>query len=363
MGKLRIALVLAALVLLALVERWVGPRVAAGRLETGAAQWIWAGLDETRKTPRAFFAARDFELSEVPAEAELLILGDEEYIAELNGTRVGSNRYLPGAGLDRYPVAELLVPGSNRLLVELRSGRRAGGLLARLRGDGGLDLVSGPDWSILMRHRGSHQERGTALVRPYPPRLWGPPPTGRWRLPQAGPPRALFAEVHAPRRRLLPERLRTADHPQWRPAPPPRPGADLLGQVVTFDFGSEVSGYLGLVFGTRLWPRALLYTGAEPPDPDHGPPAGFAFGPRGRLAWEDSVPRRLRYVTVLSPGGLRGAYLLPADPELAPPFDPTELRRRGVFGVAEPPQLVTPVEDEIRRELQSPPRLAVGEAG
>ncbi len=353
-----LAIVVAGVLLLAVIERSLGPRVVAGRLPTAAAQWIWAGADDRGLTPRAFHAVRDFDLAAPPPAAEALILADEEYILYLNGERVGSNRYRPGAPLDRYAVAHLLRAGRNRVLVELRSGRRAGGLLFRLSGADGLEIESGPDWAIALRHRELHFDPGEPLVRPHPPRVWGSPPVGRWRLPTAGAPRPLFAELRDDLGELRPQRALAGEH--WQGTRRLRPSAPPLGTDVTFDWGRPVTGYLHLFFGSREWPKALLYFGTEPTGPGSGP-AAAALGARGRLLWSDVVPRRFRYVRVVAPQGVRGAYVLATDParsplESAPP--PV-----GVFGVTEPPPLVSAIENEIRGELESVAGVAGGQGG
>ena len=80
----------------------------------------------------AFYAVRDFELDSPPARASVRILADEAYILYVNGRRVGSGAYFAGAPLDTYPLDLVLRPGWNRVAVELRSGRGAGGLLCAL---------------------------------------------------------------------------------------------------------------------------------------------------------------------------------------------------------------------------------------
>lgn len=344
---------------LAAAEHWLAPRLAAGRLPSGSAQWIWAAPDHQGVTPLAFQAARDFHLDTPPGEARLHVLADEEYVAYLNGVRVGGNRYRPGAGLDSYRVAPLLVAGANRLLVEVRSGRRAGGLLVRLAGEGDLEIVSGRQWRILLRHREIHLDPAKPLEEARQPRLWGGPPTGRWRLPGAAAELPLHAELVAGEDRLWPQRVGLGEVWQtaleWRPSSRLRPSSPSLGQEVSFDWGREVSGYLGLFFGTRQWPKALLYFGCDPPDPA-APPDDHALGVRGRLLWTSAVPRRFRCVTVLAPEGVRGAFALEVDEGRAAPLLAAEGRAQetpeGVFGLADPPPLVTPVEHEIRRELE-----------
>ena len=356
--------------LLALSERFLAPRVIAERLASGRAQWIWAAPDPQGVTPLAFQAARDFELAAVPAEARVRVLADEEYLLYVNGARVGGNRYRPDAGLDAYRVESLLRAGANRLLVELRSGRRAGGLLLRLSGEGGLDVVSGPEWRILLRHRERHLDPANALEEARPPWVWGAPPTGRWRLPEAGAELPVFAEVIAGEDRLWPHRLGVGKlwqaSPEWRRARQLRPSSPPLGRQVTFDWGREVTGYVGLFFGTRQWPKALLYFGCEPPD-QATPPDDHALGARGRLLWTSALPRRFRCLTAVAPEGIRGAFVVPVDaaraaPLLAAGAAPRQ-PARGVFGLDRPPPLVSPVEHEIRRQLEGLSGLVGGQAG
>jgi hypothetical protein len=355
---------------LALSERWLAPRVISRRLPTGDAQWIWARPDRHGVTPLAFQVARDFDLVEPPAEAIVHLLVDEEYVLYLNGRRVGGSRYRPGAGLDSYRVESLLRRGANRLLVEVRSGRRAGGLLARLSGEGGLDLASGPEWRILRRHRERHLDPESALEETRRPLVWGRPPTGRWRLPTAGERLPLHSELLVGGGRLWPERIGVGEFWQtvheWRPSRRLRPSSPSLGREVTFDWGREVTGYLGLFFGTRQWPKALLYFGCEPPDVAAAPD-DRALGARGRLLWTSALPHRFRCVTVLAPEGVRGAFALGVDEDLATPLLQAGRRddgpRRGVFGLDDPPPLVTPVEHEIRRELEGLPGLVGGQPG
>jgi hypothetical protein len=354
------ALIAAGAFLLAVSERWLAPRVVASRSDSGEAQWIWAAPDRHGVTPLAFHLARDFELATRPGEAEVRLLADEEYVLYLNGVRVGGNRYRDGAALDHYQVGPLLVAGPNRLLVEVRSGRRAGGLLLRLTGGGGLEIVTGPEWSVLLRHRERHLDPGNALEQARSPRVWGGPPTGRWRLPEAGASLPLYADLLASGSRRRPERVRVGD--DWRPPAQLRPKSPTLGQVVTFDWGREVTGYLGLFFGTRLWPKALLYFGCESVDPEAAP-ADQALGIRGRLQWTAARPQRFRCVTVVAPEGVRGAFVVEVEESRAEALLTGSKPVEGVFGLDDPPPLVTPVEHEIRRELEGLPGLVGGQPG
>ncbi len=359
-----LALVAAFVLLLALAQRCLAPRVVAGRSVTGEAQWIWAAPDRQGVTPLAFQAARDFELDAVPRKARIDVLADEEYVLYLNGVRVGGGRYRLGADLDGYSVAPLLAAGPNRLLVELRSGPRVGGLLLRLSGDGGLDIVTDSEWRILLRHREGHLDPAAALEETRLPRVWGRPPIGRWRLPERGELLPLHGELVAGRKRLPPVRLRSGG--VWRPVPVVKARrvvrALSRGRPLTFDWGREVTGYAGLYFGSRRSPRALLYFGCEPSDLE-AVPDDRAIGARGEIVWTSAVPRRFRCMTVLAPAGVRRAFALAVDEDLAAPILTSPRPLEGVFGIADPPQLVTPVEDEIRRELQGLPGLVVGQPG
>ena len=239
---------------------------------TGAAEWIWSPGPRDRSAPTAFFVAADFELDAVPAAAELSALADEEYVLYLNGRRVGSNSYSPGAPFDVYEVASLLRPGANRLAAELRSGRGSGGFLASLR-DGG-------DRAPARRHRLRLAGGGRAGGR-----------GGRRRLL---PRRRCRRSPRGGRRRWAGGGCRPADRsarssPRWWPpasgcAPErcavlgdrPSPGArrrEARGLAarrpgLLFDWGREVYGYLTLrTRGRGPRPAALLFTGADPVDP------------------------------------------------------------------------------------------------
>ena len=169
---------------LGLAER--GARlVVSRRLPTGGAQWIWAQGALDRSEPVAFYAVRDFELDSPPARASARILADEAYILYVNGRRVGSSAYYAGAPLDTYPLDSLLRPGWNRVAVELRSGRGAGGLLCALfvEDDAKPLLGSDGDWRIF------HDTAGILDgMRPVadgrPALVWQSPPTGGWGVPR-----------------------------------------------------------------------------------------------------------------------------------------------------------------------------------
>ena len=362
---LRISLLLLlGVLLLAAATRLVSAVSARVAMPTGGAEWIWVERSRTDRSPAAFYAVRDFFLDEAPGRARLLILADPEYVLTLNGRRVGSGQYQPGgpARLDAYEVGDLLVAGGNRLLVELRSDRGAGGLLAALQdGDGRTLVRTDGDWRIVARHHFG-LIRGLLPVGPdddlesLPAFSWGTPPTGRWGRPEVGP--------------VLP---RLTELTQGAPLPakrlPSRPIAGLPATsarfVALFDWGREVTGYLTLQMpvgeGLR---KALLFTGDLPPDPLRERPAGAVLAMTGRRSWTDAQPRRFRYVLVIGDRPA-SARVLPMDPKwiaggIAPIAEKAAegggRKVEGVFGL-EPPPLRTPVQDEIWRELQRVPRV------
>jgi hypothetical protein len=322
----------------AVAAQWGRRAYLGGGVPTGAAEWIWAALPRRSTDPAAFWAVRDFTLAEVPPAVELLALADEEYVAWLNGQRVGSNRYRPGARLDRYAVAELLLPGANRLAVELRSSAGAGGFLAALTaGEGEPVLVTDGSWRVLRRHHPGLLPAWQPLTDGEPPESLGRPPVGRWGVPVAGPTRPLALAAAA----------------LCQPVAP-RARADEDGATV-FDWGGEVYGYLTV----RRAPApaggpevALFLTGDRPRRPLGEPEAALPLvALPGSPEWTDTVPRRFRYATVTGLAGLGGAAVLPVDPRAAPRLPravPPD--RRGVFGIQPPPYL-TPAEKRVRRRL------------
>jgi hypothetical protein len=360
-------LLLLGVLLLALGSRIVPAMAARMTTPTGGAEWIWMDRSRTDLSPAAFYAVRDFFLDAAPARARLLILADPEYVLTLNGKRIGAGRYQqkyqPGepARLDVYELGDLLVAGGNRLLVELRSDRGAGGLLAALQDGAGRTLVcTDGDWRIVQRHNFG-LIRGLVPLGPdddmdsLPVFSWGPPPTGRWGRPEVGP--------------VLP---RLADLMRGTPAAASRlPSAPIPGlpatsaqYVALFDWGREVTGYLSLQMppGDGL-KKALLFTGEQPPDPLRDRPAGAVLTVNGRRSWMDAQARRFRYALVIGdrPAGAVTARIFPVDPKLAAGRVIASVagggrKIEGVFGL-EPPPLRTPLQDEIWRQLQRVPRV------
>jgi hypothetical protein len=324
---------------LAVAERGLHDRRARA-LPSDGAEWIWAeGPWEKSAMPAAFLAACDFPLADAPPAAQVSIVADEEYLLYVNGRLVGSNRYRDGARLDLYEVADLLQAGTNRLVVELRSGRGAGGMLAMVAAAGSpVQCASGPQWRIFRRRAAGLLRGWMPLDGGESPRLWGFSPTGRWGEPVAG----------EPRPRLDGPRLATLD-PGRGAQVLAAPGDPRPARLMLFDWGEPVYGFLRLRFA-RGEPAALLYLGAEPPDPRQRPADALVVGLPGDNMWRSATPVRLRYLLVGGDADLRGVEMLAGSPEIAAAY-PSPWVPPGLLGLS-PPPLRTPVEDEIRRELQ-----------
>ena len=335
----RSLLVIFAVFLLALATRTLPEMRARASLATGEAQWIWKPIDRKDHVPAAFYAIRDFDLETPPARARLLVTADEEYVLTLNGKRIGAGAYEPGALLDVYEVGPLLLPGGNRLVAELRSGRGAGGFLASLADEatGRPLVVTDEGWRIFPRHQ-------IGLVRGWLPRgeggpalCWGFPPVGRWGRPRPGRREPLLA-----RGPLLPAvaaRPLTLDLGAAEKGRPP-------GSPVLYDWGREVEGRLTLdVRPGKELGVGLLFTGAEPPDPLSAEPSGAVLILPGRHDWLDAHPRRFRYALLVGLVRPAAAAVLPA------PARVVRREKMRVFGLPGPP-LVTPVEDEVWSKLQ-----------
>lgn len=367
-----VLLVVAAVLLIA-AERQARHLSARHRLPTGEAEWIWIPDRLTHAAPRACWVVRDFELPRVPERAEILITAEEGYLLHVNGRRVGSNRHREGAPLDRYPVSPLLAEGANRIAVELRSGRGSGGLLAALvDGTSGVPLLTTDrTWRVFERSHPGILQGWLPQEEGEPARSWGLPPTGRWGRPRESVARPPFSEVAGlpwERRLLPPRRLLTgaavaSPDPRargWRRVAPDLPyrgpqAAAPSAAATLYDWGREVTGYLVLALD-RHGPSAagLLYTGTgEPPEPRTGGADTTVVGMPGAVVWRDALPRRFRYVTVLGVGSLTGAWVEEVEPRwLAELPSSSSPAPRGVFGL-EPPPLRTPIEDEVRSQLES----------
>ncbi len=309
-------------------------------------------MDWDDHQPAAFYLLRDFDLAAPPASARLLVTADEEYVLILNGQTIGAGVFQPGAVLDVYESGPLLHAGTNRLMVEVRSARGAGGLLASLVDGAGRMLVGTDDrWRIFPGYELGLARGWLPLDRGVPVYCWGYPPMGRWGRPRTGALKPLLGE--------------TAGTPVPAAATLPRPpvlptiAGRPPGSPVLYDWGREVTGYLSLELTPAAdvteMEKALLFTGDSPPDPLGSNAASILMAP-GRRDWLDARPRRFRYALILGlvpPAALAVLPVPEAQVPRLPAPDP-----RGVLGIV-PPPLRTPVEDEVWGKLQ---RLA-GVAG
>jgi hypothetical protein len=353
--------VLAATLVAAGIEHYLRPALEAKALPTDRAEWIWANVG-----PEAgwvgFFAVRDFQIGSIPEErTTLLITADEEYVAFLNGEAVGSGSYRPGSGVDAYDVSSILVAGDNRLLVELRSAHSVGGLLLNLTTAGESLVVSDGSWGVLEEYREEEKWPGTATGDLLPVKVWGRPPTGRWGRPESAQWRPRLRRQLLSRRPLPAELVRLGDNGPWYPLPPEPLRERPLGHWATFDFGREVSGFVNLVPARRSGARGLFWLGSEePPDPRSSRPDGRVFALVGQGSWTDALPRRFRYVTVVSLTEIAGARAFVLKPRLEEELVASNPQPAGVLGL-EPPELRSPVEDEFWREFESLTSLGGGE--
>jgi hypothetical protein len=312
---------------------------AGASLPTGDAQWIWKPIDRKDHEPAAFYAIRDFDLESPPARARLQITADEEYVLTLNGHRIGAGAYQPEAPLDAYDVGPLLLAGGNRLMVELRSGRGAGGLLASLQDEAtGRQLVAtDTQWRIFPRHQLGLVRGWLPIGGGEPVLCWGYPPIGSWGRPRPGRPAPALAR--GPIVRAIAARPLNLPFAAAGQARPP-------GSPVLYDWGREVEGRLTLeVPLAKEMGVGLLFTGSEPPDPLRVRPSASVLIVPGRSDWLDACPRRFRYAVIVGLTRPAAAAVLPA------PARPVHKAEMKVFGISGPP-LRTPVEDEVWSKLQ-----------
>ena len=284
--------------LVAVAGRGCRTWLAVTFLPTGRAEWIWARGATEAGQPMAFYAVRDFDLPTLPAQAELRIAASEEYLAWLNGFPVGAGWGGAHPPLDRWDVRQLVRPGGNRLVVEARSSWGAGGLLASLQADGDQPVVATDDqWRVFRVHRLGIVRGWLPLDSGEAPQVWTLPPTARWRIPQPQPVRVVTALRPPTTRVLMPRRV------SHRPAEP-----DGMPALV-FDFGREVVGTLrfevrGASQPARLWLDSAPLTLFE-----HAPTTSVITIP-GRGFWQDSVPRRFRYVGIATHQQVASAQVL-----------------------------------------------------
>ena len=331
------------------------------------ARWIWA--DDTAKPglPTTFWLTRDFEWPGGSAlTGRLAIAADEGYGLWLNGRRVGARQTVPGRAQiesDLYDVTAFLEAGANRIVVEVRSTRGAGGLLASLRdGDDRPVLVTDGSWRVVRRFDRALLQGRAAAEGSEPaeaPVVWGHPPTGRWRVRAAQSPRKLPDLRPAANPPILPARHRySAPGSPWNEVRPlDRRLPTVQGQSLV-DFGREVTAFLTFDF-TRTpddrrdgEPILLFLSRDRLPRPglEGLRPDVIAVPLPGAPGWRDLHPRRTRYVAVVgAPPGTTLHAQSASSAEVAA-WVPPKIDHHGVFGLA-PAQSYTPVEELVWNRL------------
>ncbi|MBT8480197.1 MAG: hypothetical protein HKP36_01290, partial [Myxococcales bacterium] len=260
----------------------------------------------------------------------------------VNWVLVGSGRRTLANRLDTYEVGDLLTRGRNRVGVELRSSGGEGGLLCRLDvampGRKRRTFVSDPAWRISrsLRPRILNPERQideeTEPVVVLSRRRWGL---------RAGTRRPRFDEVLSTPATIAPLRFRNElQGGGWQEFDP---AAGSRGTQVTFDWGREVTGYLNLE--SRGARAALIYTDLEPPDRRVDRARALAQRFSGGQPWTDVLPRRFRYVTVVSTLRVTGAWIDAVKPEWA-----ETLLAQGETTGPEAPS--SPALEELFQEIQ-----------
>lgn len=313
------------LIALGLAERGVRALVSR-RLPTAGAEWIWARGALESSQSLAFFAVRDVELDAAPEKARVHVLADEAYILYVNGRRIGSGAWFARAPLDTYVLDGLLRPGWNRVVVELRSVRGAGGLLLAVVADGARAPVvaTGEDWRTF-RDAAGVVEGTRRFDEGEPARVWQSPPTGGWGVPRLGSERPTFDAAVALTGGGLDPLLIEAREAGTRQA-----ASDGAPRRTLDDFGRPVSGYL-VLRGLAAAPRRLrIEIGIEA----HPTASVDVLLAEGQNEWSASEARSLRYVEWPFPIEGASAGLLAVEPELAArDADRAARRRVGVFGV------------------------------
>lgn len=330
----------------------------AANMRLPGACWIWA--DGAGKDPLAFYAAQDFQLSDTlaaNAAARLAIAADESYVVYLNGHFVGSNRYGQEAPIDAYDVTGWLRGGRNRVVVELRSERGVGGLLADLRVNSAdsLDrvrpvLATDGAWRIFRRHDDALFDLQRDLPSGDSALVWQVAPTGRWRLSGELRSRPPWKTDKRPKRRS-PLRMQGLYDSTWKVVRTPRRRLPRVGPKVLFDWGETVQGFLSVDLPSSDAPPALVYVSEDaPPDPQIDAPDHILLPIPGTSQWRDLVPRRFRYVLFvgLEPEGRIETRLVndATFEQLTPPPAP----QGGVFGLA-PALEHTAVEEQVWQRL------------
>ncbi len=315
------------------------------------AHWIWAEGDHSSGEPIAFYALREIEL-EVVEPTQIAIAADETYILYVNGQRVGSGSYRPKAPVDEYEVSDMLRVGLNRFLVELRSNRGAGGLLAEIEvgvpeGREPSRIIStDAEWQIVRRFYPGLFGGWAVLENGEAPRVWRAPPTGRWRL---GSRRQLevMLPLHLPSLpRVAPLRVRAQHKASWFEVGEVERRIPSVGPKQLYDWGEEVEGFLSFDLSSAEGHPGLLYFGSEPPDPALSPPDAVLLIVPGRRYWEAAYPRRFRYLLLIGAEPHRFIAVDSSESIRDRVATPPDMQPAGVFGLR-PPRSYSKVEEDV----------------
>ena len=316
------------------------------------ARWIWADGDYGSGEPIAFYAVRDVELPSA-VSGRVTIAADETYLLYLNGQRIGSGSYRSEAPSDVYDVDDFLEVGLNRILVELRSSRGAGGLLAELELGDDATVVTDDSWRIF-RHHDDGLVRGLSdLEGGEAPKIWARAPTGRWR-PNGTRHRLIPFQVFPPPERRRPERHVRYHDTSWSRLDASQRNIPALGPQQIFDWGAEVEGYLSFDLRSGTGKPGLLYVSTELPDASERPPDAVIIPVPGRRWWQDAYSRRFRYALVVGAEPRSRVEVDLLDGESAGTVAPPPSHRDGVFWF-DPPRSYSNAEREVWNRLGAEP--------
>lgn len=336
----------------------VGVRALTARRPgpAGGAAWIWAERVHTSGEPVAFLAVGELRLPRVPRGVQLEIGVDEAYVVQINGIWIGAASYAAGEELHRYPVSDALRPGRNRIVVEARSVRGAGAILASLVDAEGRTLArSDAGWRIFRRAPAGLGNRTIGLAGGEAPRMWGHGSVGRWRLPEG---RRLRPRLQAKRAWTLPQSGRIeVPVGDWQPLARGRRAFPFPGKrYVLYDFGQPVAGYLSLALDPAVGLPGLLAVGNDPPG-RLSPPSEVIIPVPGATRWEDATVRRFRFCLVAM-SGVVGPPRLRAVPPSAAAVLTVSQPVRGVFGLPAPPVQAPSIAFTIWQRLDDEQSLA-----
>lgn len=320
-------------------------------------RWIWAEGAYDEGDALAFYAARDFEIEAV-GTARLALTADETYLVYVNGYRVGAGSYRGWSPVDEYDISPLLREGLNRIVVELRSSRGAGGFLAVLElmpedQSTRSCIVSDESWRIFRRYEPGLLGGWTQLSGGEIPKLWHRPPAGRWRLGSTAKRQPnLFQSAIEPLRRL-PLRLQQQHSSEWHELQWPVlrrvPG---VGPHQLYDWGRVVEGLLSFDLISAEGQPGLLYVGLEPPDPEQQRPDTVILPVPGRRHWEDAYLRRFRYALIVGAEPYSRVEVDVLPPRLTDKLPRPHRDQAGVFGL-EPPRSYAKVEEDVWKRIGS----------